>query len=49
MPSVQRRVTSRVQPSSRKRPTGRPTMATPTTFSPSDTPMENLCPTTGLW
>jgi protein gp37 len=47
LPSVQRRFTSMVHPSSRWRDTGRPIMATPTICSPSESPMENLCPATG--
>ena len=48
-PSVQRRLTSRVSPSSRYRLTGRPTMATPARWPFAMQPRENLCPRTGLW
>ena len=48
VPSVQRRVTSSVIPSSRWRETGRPIMTTPTIFSPNAAAMLCLCPTTGL-
>ena len=48
-PSVQRRLTSNVHPSSRYRLTGLPTITTPTIFSPSDRPIENLWPATGPW
>ena len=49
VPSVQRRLTSRVRPSSRYRLTGRPTMATPARWPFAMQPRENLCPRTGLW
>lgn len=49
VPSVQSRFTSAVHPSSRWRDTGLPTITTPTIFSPSERPIENLCPVTGPW
>lgn len=49
VPSVQVRLTSRVQPLSAKRATGLPTMATPTIESPRATPTQNFAPGTGLW
>ena len=42
VPSVQSRLTSSVHPSSKCRATGRPTMATPTIFLPSERPIENF-------
>ncbi len=48
-PSVQTRFTSSVQPLSSFRATGRPTIATPRTVSPSLTASQNFAPGTGLW
>ena len=49
VPSVHKRFTSKVHPSSKNLLTGRPTIATPTTLPSTAAATENLCPVTGLW